>query len=286
MQEKVIIVGEGRIGKAIKKILKNNPNINIFILKKREKNAEEIFKNANYIFLCIPSFCLYDFLIKNKKYIPQESIIAILSKGIVEKTKKTPYETVQKILPQNKLAVIMGPIMAEEIKKGKKAYGIIGSSYKNFLKIKNLFLNSNLSFIYTKDILGISWCGILKNIYTFTLVLTHHLKLGLNYKSYILIKILKEMEKITKIFGGKKETVYSEAGLGDLIATAFSPYSKNKKTAQIFLKNKKLKITSEGINSLKILMTIPQIKFQIKNYPLLLQTYKVFIQKIMSKNLN
>ena len=283
-KEKVSIIGQGRIGKVFKKILEKNKNLSILTFEKGEKNIQNVLKNGNYIFLCIPSSSIYKFLIQNKKYISPKSLIVVLSKGIEEKTKKTPYEAVKKILPQNKIAIMTGPLMAEEIQKGQKTYGVISGSKQSFLKIKNLFLKSNLSFNYNRDAIGTSWCGILKNIYTFTLVLNDYLKLGLNHKSYLLIQILKEMEKIVKVFGGKTKTVYSEAGLGDLVATAFSPYSKNKKTAQVLLHNQSNKITSEGLHSLKLIMQIPQIKIQTQNYPILFKTYKIFVKN--QKNTN
>jgi hypothetical protein len=68
-KEKVSIIGQGRIGKVFKKILEKNKNLSILTFEKGEKNIQNVLKNANYIFLCIPSLSIYKFLIQNKKYI-------------------------------------------------------------------------------------------------------------------------------------------------------------------------------------------------------------------------
>jgi len=65
----------------------------------------------------------------------------------------------------------------------------------------------------------------LKNIYALLLGMADGLGTTDNRKGYLTAKATNEMADIIEILGAKKETAFSVAGLGDLVATGFSECS-------------------------------------------------------------
>jgi glycerol-3-phosphate dehydrogenase (NAD(P)+) len=203
----------------------------------------------------------------------------LLSKGLEGKTFKFPFEVVKEVLPQNYYVIFGGPLMAEEISQGKGGVALVASTFPNFLKIKRIFGDCGIYFKHSSDFKGVSLAGVLKNIYTLFLEVSCEANLGLNLKGYFIAKILNEMEKICKLLNCNVRSIRYEAGLGDLIATSFSPYSRNRKFVQNLINNKKLNFKAEGFVSLKNILKIKEIKQNIKFLPILKSTYDLLVLK-------
>ena len=64
------------------------------------------------------------------------------------------------------------------------------------------------------------------------------------------------MADIVERLGGKRETAYSLAGIGDLIATGFSGYSRNSRFGEEFARTGVCNIQSEGCASLPLVSAL------------------------------
>ena len=258
-QKAVTIIGAGEIGTAIEFVL-NKKEVNPDLWDKDAKKSKKAISfsgainNAQIIFLCIPSWANREVAEKiyNNSRDGQEKIVITLSKGIEEKSFKT-METVLKEELKNRAdyGVLVGPMIAEEIKLGQPAAGIISLSNAKWQKgIEDLFQDTNLRIRFSDDLRGLAICSVLKNIYSLILGIADGSGFGTNIKSYLTIQSYQEMKEIVGILGGREETVEGLAGLGDLLATGWSSSSYNLATGRnIILKNGK-KLRSEGIVSL------------------------------------
>ncbi len=78
--------------------------------------------------------------------------------------------------------------------------------------------------------------------------------LGGNFRGWFAQKAVKEMAEIIEILDGNKETAFGPAGFGDLIATGFSPYSRNRQLGNELVnfraKGLDVKMKGEGLISL------------------------------------
>jgi glycerol-3-phosphate dehydrogenase (NAD(P)+) len=287
-QKGVAIIGTGEIGSALEFVLNNKgiiPDLWDRDTKKLKKTASftKVINNAQIIFLCVPSWAnreiagkIYD-NIKNH----HKKIVITLSKGIEDKSLKT-MEMVLKEELKNKVdyGILVGPMIAEEIKSCQLAAGIIGLSHKKWqAKIEELFHGSNLKIRFSDDFNGLAICSVLKNIYSLVLGMADGCGFGVNVKSYLTVESYQEMKKITEILGGKKETVEGLAGLGDLLATGWSNFSHNFTTGRnIILKNEKnprgegcvsippiSKLLGSNLKKFKILYSLKQIILEKKD---------------------
>lgn len=259
-KNEVAIIGFGNIGQALGKIFKDR-KVSFLAwdknsrLTRKTRPIKEVLKEAEFVFFCVPSGSLREALKLAKPHIRKDALIITLSKGL-EKGKGKPVDVVvREVLPGWEFSLLSGPMLANEIKKGE-INGAVFSSYnkKNFEKINKIFENSSLKLRYSRDVRGTAMAGVLKNIYSIALGISEGLGWGLNARGILVADIFSEMERVIVRLGGQRETVRSLAGLGDLVATGFSPKSRNRSTGFEIGSKKINKLESEGTNSLPYIL--------------------------------
>ncbi len=234
MKSKILIIGTGELGTALSFVLKQSLN-NEVILWGRNPNLPE----ADIIFLAVPTKAISQVVSKIKNHSP---VLVVLSKGLTPEG-KTAVETTREQWTDS-IINISGPMIAEEILQGKEAKAVIAGN--NCQLVVNLFKNTILDLKETNDLIGLSWCGPLKNIYAIGLGMSEGEEKGNNYKGCFVQEAVEEMGEIIKFFGGKKETAFSVAGISDLIATGFSLHSSNFQLGVKLAKGEKFKKLTEG----------------------------------------
>lgn len=155
------------------------------------------------------------------------------------------------VLPAKQLFLVLsGPMLARELAGGKRGFAVLAAkNKKDFSRVADIFKETKLELMYSSDLRGVSLCGVLKNIYAVGLGIIDGLEAGSNSKGEYAALAICEMAEIIKILGGKKETALGTAGAGDLIATAFSPLSRNRKTGEELGKTNVCCLQSEGSRS-------------------------------------
>ena len=268
----ILIIGGGRIGQKLKEVLQKNKPLIWDIdpkISDSKKTLKEEIKNKNFIFLCIPSVAYQEVLPQIEKQIDSDTIIISLSKGL-DSQGNFIYKTLQKTFQGLcNFGMMGGPIMAEEIGKTKPAVAQIGlSNMTDYLKVKELFSDSPIKIIGSRDPLGISIAGALKNVYALFLGITEALVLGDNLKAYFTVKAIREMKKLGQKYGARLETLNSICGIGDFVLTGFNPHSRDKETGEKLVKGERLE-KSEGLHSLGFLVKIKSASWRKEKLPLL-----------------
>ncbi len=128
----------------------------------------------------------------------------------------------------NPLAVLSGPNLAAELDQGLPAASVIASDDPVLAGRLQAELNAAKLRLYTNnDLLGTELAGALKNVMALAAGLCDGLHLGANARASLLTRGLAEMGVVLEGLGGCRSTLYGLAGLGDLLATATSPLSRN-----------------------------------------------------------
>lgn len=273
----VVIIGAGEIGKALGKVIEKNAQV--FLWDKNpervegQKPLEEIIPQADFLFLCVPSWAVLPALEEVKKHLTEKTTIISLTKGLVEggKTMADVHEG----------GILGGPLLAEELMKGEAGYGVLGARREIFDKTAPLFADTDITLEYSEDRQGVALAGVLKNVYALALGMAEGLDLGDNTLGHLATQALKEMREITEILGGEKETILGNAGLADFIATSFSHYSANRETGEKIVKGEVGNLKSEGLVSLPILLKI--LEGKTDQFPLLQALKNIIIDKKEAK---
>ncbi len=279
----IVIIGAGEIGNAIAFVLKNK-GLNLNLWDKdisrvpNQKLLEDILPNADFLFICTPSWAVRPALKNALAHLNKNAVVVVLSKGIEKDTNKTMDKVLDELLSESTgFALLSGPMIAEELTQEMFGIGVAASESREiFDKLSKLFADTNLRLEYSPDIRGTTLAGALKNIYAVGLGIIDALNTGGNFKGWFTQGAVKEMAEIIEILGGQKETVFGIAGLGDLVATGFSSYSRNRKVGDELVKTGKCSLTSEGIISMPSVVTL--LGKKIEEFPLLNALSEICIQ--------
>lgn len=262
MQKNIAIIGAGRIGEAFARIFKKRGYIVSMWDKEVGKiphqgSIVETVRDADVIFLCVPSWALREVCGAIQDNIPKNTFLVAMAKGIEHATLKTPDEIIGEFFHRKKFGMLGGPMLAEELNLGHVGIGMLGApNTEIFKKTKELFSESAVRLIYTKDMHGVALGGILKNTYALAFGIADGLEWSGNAKGWLLVKSMNEITHLSRILGGRRKTVLDVAGLGDLATCGFSEYSRNRKAGQDVLEDGKFDTKSEGVVSAPSVFTL------------------------------
>lgn len=275
MNNKIVIVGAGSIGKAIEHLLLAR-NIQPHLWDKDPAKVESqselstIIPEAKAIFVCVPSWCLREAINKVKPYVRQATIIIGLSKGLEEKTLLRIDQLVAELLPDNPFVLLSGPMLAREIREDKRSYASATAASTNqtaLRYVEQLFVDTRLSLDTSTDLKSVALAGVLKNVYTIVLGIADALSCGNNTKGWLVYLIVREMQLLAKRLDCDSEVMLGVAGLADLIATGFSPSSNNHRVGRELALHGQTDLKSEGFISLPSLIKL--INGDTESLPLL-----------------
>ncbi|HCJ66701.1 MAG TPA: glycerol-3-phosphate dehydrogenase [Elusimicrobia bacterium] len=184
------------------------------------------------------------------------------TKGLENNTFQRMSGILEEELPKKlhqKIVVLSGPSHAEEVSKGiPTAVTIAGRNKKTTLLAQKLFFTPTFRVYTNSDLAGVELAGAIKNIYAIACGVSDGLGLGDNTKSALVTRSLAEMIRLGRKLGAEVSTFYGLAGIGDLMVTCFSHWSRNRnfgekigqgKTVQQALKE--IKMTVEGMETTK-----------------------------------
>ena len=247
-----------------------------------------VLMEAEILFLACPargvrSIC--EKIKSNENILDNIKLILILSKGFEKESLKMPFSIIREYFPLLPLGVLSGPSFASEVASGKPtALSLAVEICSPIMEsIQNSISNDRLRIYLTDDVKGVELGGILKNIYSIGSGLCDGLKLGDNARSAFITRSMSELVSIGKSLGGRKETFYGLSGFGDLIATCFGDWSRNRSFGQKIgqglnacdiINNQKSVV--EGFVSVKCLHEIAQDR--LLDTPILNEIYNVLYE--------
>ncbi len=229
-------------------------------------NLSEALENAEIILLVVSTSGIRSVCEQIKKNgLKKEQILVNLSKGIELPSLKRMSEVILEVLPDIKFAVLSGPTLAREIIEGHPTLATIASDDMEVAKKAQKLLNvPSLFRLYTNsDLIGVELGGSLKNVIAIASGFASSMGLGDNLRGSLLTRGMAEMVRVGVKLGAKSQTLYGLSGMGDLIATASSPYSRNFTVGSMIAQGKKINdilselgSVAEGVKTSKALVEL------------------------------
>lgn len=220
---------------------------------------QEALAGASVVFEAIPVSFMRATLVQALAYYHKDQYWVVLSKGLEQDTLRLPSEIVQDVFGiAAQLGVLMGPSFAHDVvEKQYTAVNISGTSAALVNKIEHLIKTDYFFVKPLDDMIGMQWCAVLKNCVTLGMGILEGAGYTDNTKTFFLVQSLQEIKRVVEKAGGKTATVYSFAGIGDLMLTALGAQSRNLKAGHLKgqgLTNQQIKETlghlPEGFNAI------------------------------------
>lgn len=210
---------------------------------------EEALKDTSLIFLVTSAKYILPVC---KSILPyyQNTPICIASKGIEHTTLSPLSILVKNTLHTKNVCVISGPTFAIDlIHNEPAALAIAGYNNKTIKIVQNSLANETLKLRKSSDIIGIQLCGSVKNIVAIAAGILKGLGYSESTQAFLINESLHDMKNIIHALGGKKKTILSFAGIGDLLLTCSSTKSRNYSFGYVIGSTKDSKKIEEYLNN-------------------------------------
>lgn len=162
--------------------------------------------------------------------------VTVATKGLETKTLRRMSEVLAETLPaplRDRVVVLAGPSHAEEVARRVPTL-IVAASKDAALaaRAQESFATDWLRIYTNDDVVGVEIGVALKNVIAIAAGISDGLGFGDSTKAAILTRGLAEIARLGAGLGAKPETFAGLAGMGDLIATATSRHSRNRRLGE------------------------------------------------------
>jgi glycerol-3-phosphate dehydrogenase (NAD(P)+) len=300
--EWVGVVGAGTFGTTIANILAENRNV-LLLARRKEMadqmiqtrfhkgqqlderiditiDPEKLASRCDLIFPVVPSASFREMVCDLAPFLHPYHILIHATKGLdvlldegeeiqdLKSLSKGEIKTMSQLIYEEtvvrRVGCIAGPNLASEIAEGQPAATVVASQFDEVIREGQLALRSSRFRVHaTNDLLGIELAGALKNIFAIAAGILEGQGLGDNTLALLITRGLAEMVALGKAMGADPRAFLGLAGIGDLVATCNSSYSRNHTLGKRLSDGEKLndilddmEEVAEGVNTICIAKAI------------------------------
>jgi glycerol-3-phosphate dehydrogenase (NAD(P)+) len=269
---RVLIIGYGEMGHAMEYLLAERCDLQVWtrrpVAGHEPLDLAIAVSAATVILYCIPVTPLADVAQRILPALLPGSISLSIAKGLDEQGRPAAQALHDVYAGAHDFGVLYGPMISEEIRAGRPAFAqLAGSKPAVFDVAGKLFGDAGLSLEYSRDMTGISWASVLKNVYAMLFGAADELGLGDNVRGCLVVVCMAEMRAIVGKTGGEAASAQGLAGLGDLVTTATSEASHHHALGRQLARKQLDNIAGEGVHTLAMLDRYQLVDFSA--YPLL-----------------
>lgn len=232
---RVGIIGYGRLGAAFEYVLSRTSRRVVIWDADPSRvrgvtSLEALAHASDVILLTVPSWSIRGVAMQMRSRLNVSSLVISFAKGIETGSSACMDEVLREVLGARcEWAVAGGPVLAEELTRdGFGALMIASPTQSAAVKGAALFEHTMVRTATSVDTRGVAVGGALKNIYAAALGIARGVGLESNGRGILLRVAMREMQELGVSLGGRRQTLESFAGVGDLLATVESHESRNR----------------------------------------------------------
>ena len=252
-----------------------------------DSDVNDFFRSCDTVILATPSPYIRYYLKRVRNSVIRPKLIINAIKGMVpeENILISDYLQEYKELRPGQIAVIAGPCHAEEIAKDRVSYLSVGCFDMGKAKVlsEELFSNDFVHCAVSRDVVGIEYSAVLKNIYAIAAGICHGLNLGDNFQSVLISNAIAEMSNFVSTVHLVSRDVTESVYLGDLLVTAYSSFSRNRTFGNMIGKGysvraaqMEMNMVAEGYYAAKCIHLI-NLRYQV-NMPICRTVYEILYE--------
>jgi glycerol-3-phosphate dehydrogenase (NAD(P)+) len=193
---------------------------------------EAQFRRADAIFLAVPSASVAEAgdAVAIQELADHAGIVSC-AKGLVPPNGLTPTVYLERLFSPSRVACIGGPAHAREMVES--GAGLVCASHSEGLahRIADVFQQAGTVCEVSNDPVGVELAGAAKNAAALAAGAT--IKQGFNAAGMAAGDVFAEVLALAAVQGARAETFVGRAGIGDLMATALAPSSRNRAAGEL-----------------------------------------------------
>lgn len=217
---------------------------------------------ADMLVLALPSHTVREVAARLSATELKDQLVINLAKGIENDTLRRMSEVLQQELPpalHGRITTLSGPSHAEEVARKIPTTVVVAGFREDVAKeVQQTFMTPHFRVYTNSDIIGVELGGSLKNVIALAAGISDGMGLGDNSKGALLSRGLAEIIRLGEKLGAKRETFAGLSGLGDLVTTCISKFSRNRFVGERIGQGKSLEevkaemtMVAEGIKTTK-----------------------------------
>ncbi|MBU0503582.1 MAG: NAD(P)H-dependent glycerol-3-phosphate dehydrogenase [Candidatus Omnitrophota bacterium] len=254
-------------------------------------DIETAVARKDLIILAAPSQYMRQVLKRIKKIdFPKKAIYLSVTKGIEINTLERMTSVIRDELGNVAGAVLSGPTIAHEVAYGVPTTVVVAASNSKLCKyLQDIFMCESFRVYTSSDIIGVELGGSIKNVIAIACGISDGLGFGTNTKAALLSRGLAEISRLGVAMGAKLKTFSGISGLGDLVTTCISPYSRNRYVGEQIGKgisleqlNKTMQMVAEGVPTAKSTYALSK-KYKVA-MPIIREVYLVLYKNKSPKD--
>lgn len=192
--------------------------------------------------------------------------IVSLSKGLERDSMLRMTEVIKEVLPGHPAAALTGPNIAHEIMSGMAAAAVVATEDLEVASaIQKVFTRGVFRVYVNHDVIGCEMGGALKNVIAIAAGIGEGLGVGDNTRAAVMSRGLAELTRLGVAVGAQPATFAGLAGMGDLIATCMSPYSRNRRVGEALGRGQRLEevlaelhMVAEGVKTATVMLELAE----------------------------
>ncbi len=232
-----------------------------------DHRLEKIINDSDLIVIALPSQVL-DSVMKKVAGFDKKNEYLILTKGIDIKSLKRPSEIVGTYVDSDKIFVLSGPCIANEIIRGEpSAVVIVGKNQKRLKQLQYRLATEYFRIYRSDDMIGVELGAAVKNVIAIGAGICAGLGFGNNARGALITRGIVEMQRLGMKLGARAKTFFGLSGLGDLITTSCSEESRNHRLGKMLGQGKtleyalrKMVMVAEGVPTAKAVKKLCVLK--------------------------
>jgi len=173
--------------------------------------------------------------------VPLDAVVLSATKGIEGSTGRRMSEVLAGVLPGRPVAALSGPNLSREVAEGLPGTTVIASADADLEALRAAFHSATFRVYTSRDIVGVELGGALKNVIAIAGGMVDAFRYGDNAKASIITRGLAEMTRLGVAAGAVGSTFLGLAGVGDAVATSYSPLSRNRRLGELLARGVPLK---------------------------------------------
>lgn len=214
---------------------KRYPDLAVHRALRATGSLEEAVRHAEVILVALPSDVNMVMATQLSGMLTAQHGLVMTSKGFRESDGALLSEVWREMVPQlGPVAVLTGPTFARELMEQKMTAMLVACPNEAFrATVAEGFDLPFVRMYESTDTIGAQVGGAIKNVLAVAAGILDGLQLGHNARAAVMTRGLNEMARYAKAMGGKEQTIWGLAGMGDLLLTATSTLSRNYRFGQL-----------------------------------------------------
>ncbi len=183
---------------------------------------------ADLVLWAVPTQFTRDQARRLRPHLAPDAVVVSLAKGLEQGSLLRVSEVLAAELGPRAYGAISGPSHAIEVMAGLPVVLAMAGD-EACCALASARLHSSRCRLYTtSDLAGVELGGALKNVIAVAAGICDGLRLGDNTKAAVITRGLAEMRRLGRALGAQDGTFAGMAGIGDLLATCYSPHGRNR----------------------------------------------------------